>query len=134
MVKLTIAKDSAHTTSPIRAYRMVSLAFLVFPGSPVDVMYCIPPTMMKATETIPATAMMALRMFWMTVGRSFVWTPVLLQPDAALISGETLLLLQMSSAKVCTGINVAIPVIAIAVKNIPLVIFLIFIMLLCGSY
>ncbi len=63
IVKLTIAKDKAQMMSPIRAYRMVSLAFLVFPGSPADVVYWIPPMIMKTTETMPATAMMALRMF-----------------------------------------------------------------------
>ena len=129
-----MAKDRAQTISPIRAYRMVSLAFLVFPGSPVDVMYWIPPTTMKTTETIPATPMMALRMFWMTVGRSLIFAPVLGQPDAAWISGEMLLLPQMSSAKVCVGINVVIPMAAIAIKNMILAIFLIFIILLCGSY
>lgn len=133
MVKLTMAKERAQITSPIKEYRMVSLAFLVFPGSPVDVMYCMPPTTMKTTEIMPATPMMALRMFWMTVGRSLISAPALGQPDAALISGETLLFSQMSSAKVCAGVNVTIPTMVIATKKMFLAIFLIFMILLCGS-
>ena len=69
----------------------------------------------------------------MTVGRSLISAPVLGQPDAALISGETLLFPQMSSAKVCADINVVTPMVAIAIRNMMLAIFLIFIILLCGS-
>ena len=69
----------------------------------------------------------------MTVDKSLVLTPVLGQPDAALISGETLLFPQMSSAKVCVDINVVAPMVVIAIRNMMLAIFLIFMILLCGS-
>ena len=64
MTKLTIAAASETTTRPMTEYRIVSLAFLTLPGSPVEVIYWMPPIMIATTATI---AIMPIMMFIMLI-------------------------------------------------------------------
>ena len=111
---------------------MVSLAFLVLPGSPVEVVYWMPPTITKITATRPEIAMTALRIPRITLGSSPMES-TLVQPEAALVSSDIWSLSQMLSlAKVGMGAKMEAPkIVATAAK---LTNFLNFIILLCSFY
>lgn len=83
---------------------MVSLAFLALLGSPEEVIYWTPPTMMKMTAMMPAMLITTLRMFWITPKRSL--EP--LQPAAFLTSAEAPEL-QISSAKTGVALRAVMP-------------------------
>lgn len=88
--------------------------------------------MMYITEMTPATKMTALRIFWMTLGKSPT-DSTLVQPEAALVSSDMCGLSQMlSSAKVDVGARRETP--SMAAMAVKLTNFLNFIILLCGFY
>ena len=83
-------------TRPITAYKMVSLACLILPASPVDVMYLTPPMIINITAMRPEIRIMLLRIFVSISGTALVLESS--HPAAALTSAGTLL--KQSSAEV----------------------------------
>ena len=96
IVQFTIMNARTQMTRPITAYKMVSLACLILPASPVDVIYLTPPMIIKITAIRPETRIMLLRIFVSISGTALVLEPS--HPAAALTSAGTLL--EQSSAKV----------------------------------